>query len=232
MKMKQIVACAAVLAASSVAAPAFAGATGNVGVFSQYVFRGVEQSLTSDPAVQGGLDYAAESGLYAGTWISNTEFAGYNGDLVRYETDVYGGYATKFGDLGVDVGALYYYYTDDSKLNTVEGYFGASYGPVSAKVYYTPAYYGTSESGLYVSATATFPLSETVGLAFNVGSSSGDGPKAFLGDSYIDYGATLTKTIEGGFTFSLAVLGTDLDTALYPDDKPIAVIGLKKSFDL
>src|SRR5512140_3616978 len=59
------------------AAPAAASApasphtvTGNVGITSQYVFRGLTQT-DGKPAVQGGFDYAHSSGLYAGTWLSN-----------------------------------------------------------------------------------------------------------------------------------------------------------------
>ena len=44
--------------------------TGNVGLFSQYVFRGISQT-NEKPAVQGGFDVAHKSGFYAGTWASN-----------------------------------------------------------------------------------------------------------------------------------------------------------------
>src|SRR3954463_3838966 len=44
--------------------------TGNVGLFSQYIFRGLTQT-DRNPAVQGGFDYAHKSGFYAGTWASN-----------------------------------------------------------------------------------------------------------------------------------------------------------------
>src|SRR5256885_16505330 len=44
--------------------------TGNVGLFSQYIFRGLTQT-NRDPALQGGFDYAHSSGFYAGTWASN-----------------------------------------------------------------------------------------------------------------------------------------------------------------
>lgn len=44
--------------------------TGNVGVVSQYVFRGLSQT-DGKPAVQGGFDYAHASGFYLGTWLSN-----------------------------------------------------------------------------------------------------------------------------------------------------------------
>ena len=44
--------------------------TGNVGLYSQYIFRGLTQT-DRDPALQGGFDYAHSSGFYAGTWASN-----------------------------------------------------------------------------------------------------------------------------------------------------------------
>ena len=44
--------------------------TGNVGLYSQYVFRGISQSRLH-PALQGGVDYSHKSGFYVGTWASN-----------------------------------------------------------------------------------------------------------------------------------------------------------------
>ncbi len=225
MKIKQIVACAAVVAATGVSAPVFAGATGNVGAFSEYMFRGVEQS--NGAAIQGGLDVSGASGLYAGTWISNTQFAGFDGENVSYETDIYGGYATKVGDLGLDIGALYYYYTDESALNTLEGYIGASYGPVAGKFFYTDDYFGTDEDAYYATASATFPVTSSVNFIVNGGYNGGKGVEALFGEKYFDYGATISKTLDAGFTFSLAAIGTDLDT-----DRTKLVLGLKKSFDL
>jgi uncharacterized protein (TIGR02001 family) len=45
----------------------------NIGAVSNYVWRGVTQT-GDQPAVQGGLDVAHESGFYAGTWLSNVDF--------------------------------------------------------------------------------------------------------------------------------------------------------------
>lgn len=236
------VCCAAALASPA----AMAGVTGNVGAVSNYLFRGVEQSLTSDSAVQGGLDWAHESGFYAGTWISNTEFVGYNGALISYETDLYGGYTFKAGDVGFDVGLLYYYYRDDSTLNTLEGYAGVTFGKVSAKLFYTPEYFGVTDAsgddvgGLYLTVSAAVPLSETLTFTPQVGMSSGDGPQAFFGNDpggnpdgeYVDYSFTLTKALDNGFSASFALVGTTLDTDFYPDDRQKIVLGVKKSFEL
>ena len=224
-----------------------AGVTGNFGAVTNYLYRGVEQSLTSDAAAQGGLDWSHASGFYAGTWMSNTEFIGYNGALVSYETDVYGGYTMKAGDVGLDFGLLYYYYRDDTALNTLEAYVGATFGPVTAKVFYTPEYFGALDAsgddaaGLYATVSAAVKLSETLTVTPQIGMSQGDGPEVFFGNDpvsgqpdgeYIDYSVTLTKSLDAGLSASFAFIGTTLDTTLVPKDDEKIVIGLKKTFDL
>ena len=39
--------------------------TGNVGLFSEYRFRGISQTFAK-PAIQGGFDYSHASGIYLG----------------------------------------------------------------------------------------------------------------------------------------------------------------------
>lgn len=95
----------------------------NVGMTTDYVFRGISQS-DEGPAIQGGFDYATDLGFYVGTWGSSIDFG--NG----VEIDYYGGYANSFvigGNecfdkgsltsktcggytLSYDVGAIYYSY--------------------------------------------------------------------------------------------------------------------------
>ena len=45
--------------------------TYNIGLYSQYIFRGLTQTARR-PALQGGADYSHSSGLYAGTWGSTS----------------------------------------------------------------------------------------------------------------------------------------------------------------
>jgi uncharacterized protein (TIGR02001 family) len=104
-------------AAAAPAAPAsphtFAG---NIGWFSQYIFRGLTQT-DEKPAVQGGFDYSYNFGPatgYLGTWGSNISWLV---DSAQYsssglENDWYGGVRGNFGatDFNYDVGFLYYYY--------------------------------------------------------------------------------------------------------------------------
>ena len=64
--------------------------TGNLGIFSSYRFRGIDQTF-GKPALQGGIDYSHESGFYAGNWNSNvSQGAGYPGG--NLEMDFYGGW--------------------------------------------------------------------------------------------------------------------------------------------
>ena len=64
MNFKHLAVAAAVSSATFSGA-ALAQLSGNVGLTSEYFFRGLAQSGGS--AVSGGLDYAAESGFYVGT---------------------------------------------------------------------------------------------------------------------------------------------------------------------
>src|SRR4030081_1004235 len=47
--------------------------TGNFGIYSQYIFRGLTQT-DRKPAFQGGFDFAHTSGFYLGTWGSNVSW--------------------------------------------------------------------------------------------------------------------------------------------------------------
>ncbi len=91
--------------------------TGNIGLFSQYIFRGLTQT-NEKPAVQGGFDYAYNFGSvsgYVGTWASNISWltdAGPQYTSSSLENDWYFGARGNFGatDFSYDVGFLYYYY--------------------------------------------------------------------------------------------------------------------------
>src|SRR4029078_2528628 len=94
--------------------------TGNVGLYSQYIFRGLTQT-DRKPAIQGGFDYGHSSGFYVGTWASNISWLR---DSAAYsaggsgEFDFYGGFKGSIGksDFTYDVGTLYYYYPGDANV--------------------------------------------------------------------------------------------------------------------
>ena len=170
--------------------------TGNVGFFSQYIFRGLNQT-DRHPALQGGFDYAHSSGFYAGTWASNISWLKENATVVgaggvltpsgtygqggSLEWDFYGGYKRAFGDFGVDVGTLYYWYpgkispvfstlaapfNDVPRANTWEAYAGASWKWLGVKVSYSlmDETFGVRESDgtWYLDVSANIPLGDFV----------------------------------------------------------------------
>jgi uncharacterized protein (TIGR02001 family) len=101
-------------------APATSPITANVTIVNDYRYRGMTQS-NYKPAIQGGFDYAHESGFYIGnwnssiSWISDGYDTGVNGNRnvsAPLEMDFYAGYKTELLGKGqvTDVGILQYYY--------------------------------------------------------------------------------------------------------------------------
>ncbi len=148
--------------------------TGNVGLFSQYVFRGLTQT-NREPALQGGFDYAHASGFYVGTWGSNISWLQDSGSYsagASLELDIYGGYKGSIGktDLGYDVGLLYYWYPGDvaagvTKADTLEVYGALSWKWLSAKLSYSlkDDTFGVPDSRgtYYLDFTASYPVPNT-----------------------------------------------------------------------
>jgi uncharacterized protein (TIGR02001 family) len=102
--------------------PTFAGVSANVSFTTDYIWRGMTQS--DGPAIQGGFDYAAESGFYAGIWGSNVNF----NDGAGSELDYYFGYGFEIGAVGVDLGYVAFDYPKATDLDFEEVVLGLSYG--------------------------------------------------------------------------------------------------------
>jgi len=150
--------------AAAASAPEASPITYNIGVVSDYRYRGISQSKLK-PALQGGIDYA-NGPIYLGTWASTIQWVkdsmvSYNraGEAAAAESDttftpvsekgapvewdLYGG--TK-GDiikdsLTYDVGLLGYIYLGEKfkdiglkSPNTLEVYGALTYGVFTAKV--------------------------------------------------------------------------------------------------
>src|SRR5260221_3994923 len=82
----------------------------------------------------GGFDYTfGDSGWYIGNWNSSVDWLPRN----SLETDFYGGYKFKAGEVDLDFGALQYLYSGNSAGNTTELYGAATYGPFTAKYSHT-----------------------------------------------------------------------------------------------
>lgn len=124
--------------------------TGNLGLTSDYRFRGVSQTQNA-PAVQGGIDFNHKSGFYVGNWNSSVSSQMYtNGAGV--ESDLYAGFKKDFLGFTIDVGSYNYFYPratngTSTDFDTNEIFVGASKGPVSVKYSHSLSnYFGTVNS--------------------------------------------------------------------------------------
>ena len=103
------------------AAPEVSPITANVTVASNYIYRGLTQT-NNKPAIQGGFDYAHESGFYVGNWNSNISWisdenggrgnSGNTATSAPIEMDFYAGFKKELIGEGFasDFGVLQYYY--------------------------------------------------------------------------------------------------------------------------
>ncbi|MDX1374389.1 MAG: TorF family putative porin [Burkholderiales bacterium] len=145
----------------------------NVGLYSNYIFRGISQT-SGEPALQGGFDYGHSSGFYLGTWASNVswleDFGGYTRSSLEW--DFYGGYRGAIGksDFTFDLGTVYYYFPGDKNpgvadADTWEIYAGLGWKFLGVKYYYNlEDYFGAQPTGRktdgtwYLDLYADYPL--------------------------------------------------------------------------
>jgi len=140
-------ACSSVFAEEAAAeAPEASPITANVTIVNDYRYRGISQS-NFKPAIQGGFDYAHESGFYVGNWNSSISWISdfYNqysaappngtGKVVSapIEMDFYGGFKKELIGEGfaTDIGVLQYYYPTNGIPNSA----GAYANPNSTEIY-------------------------------------------------------------------------------------------------
>ena len=222
------------LAAAQAAASSPHTFTGNMSLVSDYRFRGITQTY-GKPALQGGFDYSHSSGIYLGNWNSNVnEGAGFpSGNL---EMDFYGGWKQSFGDFGIDLGAIYYYYpgsnfsvaagtgptvanprtgrTNTGRVDNTELYVGASWKWLSVKYYHAVDDYfllpGTKNSN-YLDFSASYDLGSGWGINGHIGSfrlkNWHVGTRA-TDANYTDWKIGVTKDLNG-WVLGAAYIDTD-----------------------
>lgn len=236
MRTKPLATALAALATIAAAGAAQAGDgpfTANVGLVSDYAYRGWSQT-DERPALQGGFDYAHDSGLYAGVWGSNVSWladADNTGQVSNsLELDLYGGYKGTAGAIGYDLGLLQYYYPGSypkpyNSPNTLEGYLGLSWEFLSFKYSYafTDLFgYDKSDGSQYYDLGAAVDVGGGFTLAAHVGYSDIKGQ-----DDYTDWKLGVTKEF-GGFNFGLHYVDTDVDNADLADER--VILSIAKSF--
>ena len=192
--------------------------TGNVSLTTNYKFRGQDQDASKvkavKPALQGGFDYAHESGFYIGNWNSSVNWLAGN----SLESDIYGGYKGTGGAIGYDVGLLHYNYPRHRLAispNTTEIYGALSYSVVTLK--YSHALtnlfgFDDSKGSGYLDLSANFDLGDGWSVVPHVGRQWIRHNSAY---AYTDYAVTVNKDFGNGLVASAGVVGTNADKALY-----------------
>jgi len=219
-KLTQLAAAIALTAGAMSAAPVMAEGSfsANVGLASEYYFRGLQQ--TTDASASAGVDYE-NGGFYAGVWTADVSDG--------LEVDGYFGYGieTESG-IGASLGFTTYQYTGnfDSEYNEVN--LNLSYGIVSLE--YSV---GTQEKDSDLSIDETDYSYTALTVAHNgfYGTVASFGKEA-EGD-YIQLGY---DTEIGGFDAGIALIFNDEDTNVENDvdsgDDQSIIFTIGKSFDL
>lgn len=208
--------------------------TGNFGLYSQYIFRGLTQT-NRDPALQGGFDYSHASGFYVGTWLSNISWLTDSPAVTGYtssslEWDFYGGYKGTFGasDFGYDVGLLQYYYPGTHstiaapgsvKADTLEMYGALTWKWLSAKYSYSmnSKTFGVDNSRgtWYLDLSANYPINDKVSVQAHYGQQKFSGNNFGVSNdsvaSYEDYKLGLTYALPKDMTIGAFYSGTSMD---------------------
>jgi uncharacterized protein (TIGR02001 family) len=209
----------------------------NIGAVTDYRYRGISQSRLK-PAVQGGADFSHKSGFYLGTWASSIKWIRDAGGDARAEVDLYGGYKTTVGPVGLDVGALRYLYPNSDlpvSPNTTELYAAGTWGPATLKYSHAVTNlfgFVDSEKSYYVDLSATFDTGFWgLTLTPHVGYQKVKNNDPF---TYTDYSITVAKEFMPGLVGSLMFVDTDNDNYLAPNGKNLGkagvVLGVKYSF--
>lgn len=181
----------------------------NVSLLTDYRFRGITQT-DNEPAIQGGFDWAHDSGFYLGTWASNLQFSD-----AHIEMDFYGGYANSIDNFSYDLGVIYYWYPGASRnqdFDFIELALGLGYDfgafSTSLSFNYSPDNFGSSGDALYTEGGVSVPLPYDFELGASLGYQMIDDEAAFGTPDYLTWTVGLSRSFLG-FDFGLSYVDTD-----------------------
>lgn len=192
---------------------------GGATAVSDYRFRGISQTDRRF-AVQGTVSLSHNSGFYATVWGSSID--DYVAAGSDQEIDLIMGWKRTYGSTTIDVGVLYYYYPNSSRLipgydsDFVEPYVSIAQvaGPVTLKATanYAPSQSALStgagnEDNLYLAGDVSASLGHGVSLSGHVGHSFGPSYLT-IGDGYTDWSLGISYTT-GPLTVGVQYVDTD-----------------------
>lgn len=179
--------------------------TGNVGLTSNYIFRGISNS-DDHVALQGGLDYAHDTGFFLGTWASSVDFNDGPGNEAQIEWDLYGGYAKTWNGVTFNGKFLYYLYPGVHGARARAYDYWELQGTVSgelagfslaANIAWANDFYGASGDGIYIQGNVSYPFAQYFAIEGHIGHQSIDDNTRFGAPSYADWSLGVSATYQG-----------------------------------
>ncbi len=160
----------------------------NVGLVSDYLFRGVSQS-DNNAAIQGGFDVKHESGAYAGTWLSslNGDYGSFKGDYADAEQDWYVGYGYKVSDeVSLDARYTRYTYISAGDINYGEWHAAATVYGATLGLDYSDDFQAIGDASTEVNdnTTLNYYVNYVHALPMEVNLSATYGRQDFKGDHF------------------------------------------------
>ncbi len=218
MQFKQTL-LASVLCAAVVPAVMAEGLSANIGLTSDYFFRGVDQGVGATGSA--GVDYDIGNGVAIGVWAADVT------DGIEY--DLYGAYSGEYQGFSYSVGFTGYYYTGDTFDDTYQEInLGVGYGPISL------AYAKGTHDNL-AGGSDDYSFLSITGEYNNLYATYGTWGDDFEG-SYFEFG--VGTTIAEGTDLSAALifgdedLSNQVDSNGEPASDTSLVVTVTKSFDL
>jgi uncharacterized protein (TIGR02001 family) len=213
-----LLASALVCAAPTIAAAQEVTSSVNVGVASDYMFRGINQNGSEEMQIFAGADVSAGN-FYVGAWASNVDF----GTEAELEVDFYLGVKPKIGNVTLDFGLLTYLYPQETNFNIVEAKAAASVASESGasltgSVFYSPEAGKGGPSYWYgeLAASAPIPGAKLGPFALSVNGSIGTAnyETSLSLPDYTNYKIGLTAATESGWAVDLFYTDTDVENVL------------------
>ncbi|MCF6253310.1 MAG: TorF family putative porin [Thiomicrorhabdus sp.] len=201
-----------------------AGVSANVGMVSNYVFRGVDQS-DGKASASAGLDYENDSGIYVGTWVGGVDNGAASGAGKGLEYDFYAGWSGEVKGVSLGLGGTYFGYTEASfdqpykEVNLSVGFAGVTLGydkgvhELATEADYSHTYISYERNNF----SATYAVYDA-----NIDANND-------AVNYLDlgYSIELAKGLDGSVNY---IYSAPEDSA--NDPKTYLILGISKSFDV
>jgi uncharacterized protein (TIGR02001 family) len=191
------------------------GFSAYVAATSDYRYRGISQN-SQEFTPQASVNWAGDYGIYAGTWLSKTNWDAYSKNNPSFETDVYVGKHTDLNGTDLNVELYYYSYPDyqdngGAKASYVEliSQLSRTFGKFTATITgaYSPTWSLDGGVGWYGAATISYALKDWLSLSTTVGNQwASHAPSDY---THWDIGATATYK---NFAFDLRYVDNSIES--------------------